>query len=175
MKSVMLPPVQASDLALLAATRSAEADPWSFFGFKAADDLQRRFASDGFLSDTSGQLVIETSAATVVGNIGWFTQRYGANTASSAFNIGITLLPEYRGQGSGTAAQAALVDYLFAVSNVNRIEASTDVSNIAEQRSLHKAGFQREGIIRGAQFRAGEYRDLVSYSRLRSDPFPVSE
>jgi RimJ/RimL family protein N-acetyltransferase len=34
---------------------------------------------------------------------------------------------------------------------------------------LEKAGFARDGVIRGSQFRAGAYHDLVIYSRLRSD------
>jgi len=59
--------------------------------------------------------------------------------------------------------------YLFETTEVNRVEASTDVENLAEQRSLEKAGFRREGIQRGSQFRAGAYHDLVVYSRLRND------
>ena len=37
-------------------------------------------------------------------------------------------------------------------------------------RALEKAGFTREGVLRGAQFRRGEWHDLVSYARLRNDP-----
>jgi len=44
---------------------------------------------------------------------------------------------------------------------------------VAEQRALEKAGFLREGIARHAQFRAGQWRDLVVYSRLRSDNSPL--
>ena len=36
--------------------------------------------------------------------------------------------------------------------------------------ALVKAGFQLEGVVRAAEFRAGEYRDGLLYSRLRSDP-----
>ncbi len=43
------------------------------------------------------------------------------------------------------------------------------MENLPEQRSLEKAGYVREGIQRGAQFRAGAYHDLVTYSRLRDD------
>jgi RimJ/RimL family protein N-acetyltransferase len=43
------------------------------------------------------------------------------------------------------------------------------VQNLAEQRSLEKAGYRREGIQRGAQYRAAAYHDLVTYSRLRGD------
>jgi RimJ/RimL family protein N-acetyltransferase len=52
---------------------------------------------------------------------------------------------------------------------VHRVEASTDVSNLAEQRSLEKAGLRREGVTRGAQFRAGAYHDLVVFALLRDD------
>lgn len=77
---------------------------------------------------------------------------------------------EHRGRGHGSAAQRLLVDYLFATRLVERIEAATDSENLAEQRSLEKAGFSREGTLRHAQFRDGEWRDIILYSRLRSDP-----
>src|SRR5207248_1352428 len=62
-----------------------------------------------------------------------------------------------------------LAEWLLAETSLNRVEAQTDVENIAEQRSLEKAGFVREGIARGAQFRAGSFHDLVTYSRLKED------
>jgi RimJ/RimL family protein N-acetyltransferase len=43
------------------------------------------------------------------------------------------------------------------------------VSNVAEQRALEKAGFTREGIVRGAAFQGGRWRDGVVYSVLRSE------
>jgi len=84
--------------------------------------------------------------------------------------LGIELLPEARGRGIGTEAQRVLANWLFDTTSVNRIEASTDVENVAEARALEKAGFTREGVNRGAQYRAGAYHDLVLYARLRSDP-----
>ena len=53
--------------------------------------------------------------------------------------------------------------------DVNRVEAATDVADLAEQRALEKAGFIREGILRGAQFRAGSWHDLVYFSLLRKE------
>jgi RimJ/RimL family protein N-acetyltransferase len=52
---------------------------------------------------------------------------------------------------------------------VNRIAAETEVGNVAEQRSLEKAGFTREGTLRGSCFRAGKWRDMASYSIVRAD------
>ena len=50
-----------------------------------------------------------------------------------------------------------------------RIEAATEVGNVAEQRALEKAGFTREGVLRSTGWRDGAYRDGVWYSMLRSD------
>ena len=43
------------------------------------------------------------------------------------------------------------------------------MSNPREQPALSRAGFTREGVLRGAQWRRGAWRDLVTFSRLRTD------
>jgi RimJ/RimL family protein N-acetyltransferase len=119
----------------------------------------------------NGQLIVELiEDGRPVGSVGWHRVRYGPNPESDAWNIGIALLPDDRGRGYGTAAQSQLADYLFANTTVNRVEAQTDAANVAEQRSLERAGFVREGVARGSQHRAGAYHDLVTYARLRGDP-----
>ena len=52
---------------------------------------------------------------------------------------------------------------------MNRIEAGTEVDNLAEQRALDKAGFTREGVLRGWLFRGGRWRDCVRFSVLREE------
>jgi RimJ/RimL family protein N-acetyltransferase len=66
-------------------------------------------------------------------------------------------------------AQRLLADYLFETSYLERVEAGTETDNVAEQRALEKAGFTREGVLRRACFRAGHWRDMVVYSRLRGE------
>lgn len=128
-------------------------------------------ASGPLRNEHNGVLVIERIAdGAIIGTVGWHRVRYGPNRESDAWNIGIELRPEARGHGHGTQAQRLVADWLFANTPLNRVEASTDVENHIEQRSLEKAGFVREGIQRRAQFRAGGYHDLVTYSRLRDDP-----
>jgi RimJ/RimL family protein N-acetyltransferase len=122
-------------------------------------------------NDHNGMLVVELVAdGTPIGTVGWHRVMYGPNPDSAAWNIGISLIPDARGKGYGTDAQRQLAAYLFETTSVNRVEASTDVENLPEQRSLEKAGFRREGVQRGAQYRAGGYHDLIVYSRLRDDP-----
>jgi RimJ/RimL family protein N-acetyltransferase len=117
-----------------------------------------------------GQLLIERlSDGAVIGDISWHPVSYGPNEGSRALNIGLSLIPEARGHGHGTEAQRLLPQLLFRLFDIERIEASTDVENIAEQRALEKAGFSREGILRRAQSRAGTHHDLISYSILRED------
>jgi RimJ/RimL family protein N-acetyltransferase len=102
-----------------------------------------------------------------MGTVSWRAVAYGPNPESRAWNIGISLVPEARGKGLGAEAQRVLAEYLFATTTVNRIEAMTDVENVAEQRALEKAGYHRDGVLLGAQFRAGGYHDLVVYSVVR--------
>jgi RimJ/RimL family protein N-acetyltransferase len=133
--------------------------------------LPRDVLADGPLrNEHNGMLMVETLDGQPIGTVGWHKVRYGPSPQSDAWNFGIELRPEARGRGYGTAAQRELARWLFENTDVNRVEASTDVENIAEQRALEKAGYVREGIQRGSQFRAGSYHDLVTYARLRDDP-----
>jgi RimJ/RimL family protein N-acetyltransferase len=114
-------------------------------------------------------VVVRSSDGTPVGRVEWHAERYGPNRGSRAWNIGIILMPAQRGRGYGSEAQRLLAGYLFETTDAMRVEAGTDVENIAEQHALEKAGFVREGILRSAQFRAGTYHDMVIYSRVRTD------
>jgi RimJ/RimL family protein N-acetyltransferase len=105
----------------------------------------------------------------LAGDVSWHYLRWGPNEASRCPMIGIWLRPVARGRGVGRAAQRALAELFFAHTAVNRVEAHTDVDNIAEQRALEGAGFTREGLIRGAQWRHGAYRDGYLYAVLRGD------
>jgi RimJ/RimL family protein N-acetyltransferase len=105
-----------------------------------------------------------------LGTVQYRRTAYGPNLESMAWDIGIELLPEARGLGLGGEAQRLLADWLFETTSANRVEAQTDIENVAEARALEKAGFTRDGVLRGAQFRAGAYHDLVVYGRVRTDP-----
>jgi RimJ/RimL family protein N-acetyltransferase len=154
---------------MLALNQSREADPWNWFGEVGAGRSHRRFAENGLISDELGVLAVETADGELAGSVSWNAVRHGPSSACQALNIGISLFPAHRGRGYGSAAQRILAEYLFATTLVERIEASTDVENIVEQRALERAGFSREGILRHSQFRAGRWRDNVLYSVLRGE------
>jgi len=139
------------------------------FGLPRIPTPRDALARGPLRNDHNGTLIIERLNDEPVGTVQWRAVHYGPPDDSRAWNIGIEIRPSARGQGLGAEAQRLLADWLFATTNANRVEAQTDIENVAEQRSLAKAGFMREGVNRGTQYRAGEFHDLVMYARVRSD------
>lgn len=148
----------------------AEIDqPFNFFSDAPSKDRAGELDRGGFTPGQQERLMVSLAEGTLIGDVSWHAVVYGPNMRSTAYNIGIGLVPAHRGKGYGSRAQRLLATHLFATTEVHRVEASTDVTNVAEQRALEKAGFVREGMLRGAQYRAAAFRDLVLYSRLRTD------
>ncbi len=119
-----------------------------------------------------GSAIVERPDGTRVGTVSWIQVPHGPNRRSLAWCIGITIHPLHRGQHLAASAQRALADDLFRRSDANRVEAETDVDNVAERRSLERAGFIEDGIARAANWRRGGWHDMVVYSRLRSEAEP---
>jgi RimJ/RimL family protein N-acetyltransferase len=165
---VTLRPVTEDDLAWLASLRNGPAatGPHEWHGWTDPGWIRRRWAESGFLGDGGGTLIV-LHGADRAGEISWRKVQTGPNAFSWA--IGIGLAQEFRGRGYGSEVQRLLVRYLFAHTQVNRIEATTEITNVAEQRALEKAGFIREGVLRGTTFRQGRWRDQVIYSVLRNE------
>ena len=168
--TVRLRPITLDDCTIVEANQPTPDDLYSFYGF-TQPGRWRRLVESGELhpkaGDLTGRLAVEADGE-YIGFVSWHPVDYGPIPAP-AVNFGIGLIPSARGKGHGTEAQRQLIAYLFDYTTVNRVEASTDVENLAEQRSLEKAGLVREGICRGSHFRAGEYRDMVVYATVRAD------
>lgn len=148
---------------------------WS--GFTDPKAVQRRFDADSYLGADDGRLIVDVvveagPAFEAAGLVSYLKRWHGTRTFS--WEIGIALLPEWRGRGIGWRAQAMFCSYLFENTSVHRIEAATHAENAAEQRSLEKAGFALEGVMRAAEYREGQWRDGYFYSRLRTDPDPLA-
>jgi [ribosomal protein S5]-alanine N-acetyltransferase len=176
--AIRLRPVAEEDLGMF---RRFATEPFliglDWGGFRDANAPARRFAADGYLGEQDGRLIVEVEQAATGDPAqagGFVSYRSGVYAGTGNYwEIGIVLLPEWRGHGIGWRAQAMLCDYLFSHSPAQRIQAGTHSENVAEQKSLEKAGFQLEGVIRACEFRAGQWRDGHLYSRLRTDPAPV--
>jgi RimJ/RimL family protein N-acetyltransferase len=140
---------------------------FAWFGWPDTGRWRRSWAENGLLGGDGGVLMVVRGEERL-GFMNW--RRRPSTPAAYFWEIGIALLPEARGHGYGTQAHRLLARYLFAHTTVHRIEAATEVGNLAEQRALEKAGFTREGVLRGCGWRDGAWRDGVTYSLLRTDP-----
>jgi RimJ/RimL family protein N-acetyltransferase len=168
-RSVRLRPVEEDDLdpleAMFADPEAIGTFNWGGWGDPRA--WRRRFEENGLLGGERWVLIVETDDGDRAGFVSW-RPTYGGSS-HNCWEIGISLWPHARGLGHGTEAQKQLTHYLFSHTPMNRIQAVTDAENYAEQRSLEKAGFTREGVLRGLAFRAGAWRDEVMYSVLRAE------
>jgi RimJ/RimL family protein N-acetyltransferase len=166
--TVRLRPVKESDLEQIVRFEwdldaIGECD-WFGFRMDKVRELERRWRDDGLIGTESSYLAVIVGDDTCAGVVDWRPVERTGN-----YEIGIALFPAHRDQGIGPEAQRLLVEYLFDTTPVHRIQAGTEVDNIAEQKALEKVGFQREGVIRGHHFRAGKWRDGVMYALLRGE------
>ncbi len=165
---VILRPVTEDDLPWLdqLSNDPAATGPHEWHGWHNPGHWRRQWAEDGLLADRGGTMMV-IHGTDRAGMITW--RKTITGQVSYCWAIGIGLAPEFRRRGYGSRAQRLLARYLFAHTQVNRIEATTEITNIGEQRALEKAGFTREGVLRGATFRAGRWHDQIIYSVLRDE------
>jgi aminoglycoside 6'-N-acetyltransferase len=172
---VRLRPVLESDLDAFdrAFGSAAGAGEHQWFGFTPSVRLRAALQERALLGGADNMLSV-TVGADLVGRVEWLARRWGRPDTSSCWEIAIGILPEARGRGYGTAAQRLLVGYLFEHTRVERIQATTDPTNIAERTCLDRVGFRLEGTVRRAQWRQGRWHDQLLYSILRCDPPPAA-
>ena len=101
--------------------------------------------------------------------IGWMPH-YVSSQNFGWVEIGYYLIPSERGKGYGTEAIKIMVDYLFLIKNIPRIQAVINVKNKASQRVLETAGFKKEGTLRKALWTGkGKWTNGYIYSILREE------
>jgi RimJ/RimL family protein N-acetyltransferase len=163
--------VEAADVEVLEAQYASRdvAGEHSWFGFSDPGKLRRRVEAGETLRADQGVLAVVDDNDLIVGELSWLKVINGPPPNGDCWNMGIWIAPEHRGRGHGAAAQRLGAAYLFEHTTFERVEASTESGNVAEQRALERAGFTREGVLRHACFRGGEWRDMVVFSKLRGE------
>ena len=89
----------------------------------------------------------------------------GFGTADWGFALG----SEFWGKGIFTEAAELVLDFTFDVLRTHRLEARAAVCNARGNGAMRKLGAEREGILRHAFFRDGDYLDQVLWSILADD------
>ena len=83
--------------------------------------------------------------------------------------IGFALRQNRWGQGLGSEAVAAAIDFGFQELGLHRIEADVDPRNQRSLKLLERLGFHREGHQRERYYMNGERQDAVMMAVLRTD------
>lgn len=122
--------------------------------------LRSQWEKDGMLGEQFQMLMVELEGQPV-GFVTAFFVREGM------VRVGIQLDENCRGQRVGSRAFALLRDYLLENFPLVRLEADTDVDNIAAQKMLERCGFRAEGVLRKYRFHHGSYHDSYLYSYIR--------
>lgn len=92
----------------------------------------------------------------------WECDRY-----ESHIELGLILLPQYRGRGLGTSVLSLIVTKVFSETRANRLQCITSCDNKAMLRCLEKAEFVIEGRLREYMTLAGRPVDCYLASILR--------
>ena len=103
---------------------------------------------------------------TAIGNCGLFDVDFRNGGAGIGITIGDA---SNRGQGLGTDALEAVLDFGFGTLRLERMWLDVYTSNGRARRSYDKAGFTREGTFRHAYHRGGEFIDSDRMAILRSE------
>ena len=82
-------------------------------------------------------------------------------------NVGYCIHPKFRGKGLAAKALKLLVNYAFKKYKLRRIEGTCRIFNKASARTLEKAGFKLEGILRKNKWKNGKYLDDMIWARVR--------
>jgi RimJ/RimL family protein N-acetyltransferase len=104
--------------------------------------------------------------STPIGNVGLFEVDLRHGGAGIGISIGD---PADRGQGLGTDAIEALLDFGFGQLRLERLWLDVYTWNRRAIRSYEKAGFVDEGIQRHAFYRDGAYHDAHRMAILRAE------
>lgn len=101
----------------------------------------------------------------IVGMVGF----HSIDWANRKTSIGYWLAEKYQGNGIMTDAVKTLVEIAFLKYHLNRVEIMCGVENHKSKGIPERLGFQKEGVVRDAEFLYDHFHDCVLYSMLARD------
>lgn len=111
-------------------------------------------------------MITDVATGAVAGDIGLFYQEPQTGQAM----IGYCMMPAWRGRGYATRAARLVAGWAFGDCGIGRLIAGTQPGNLGSQRVLERAGFRREGYLRGRlPLPGGGRADDLIYGLLAGD------
>jgi ribosomal-protein-alanine N-acetyltransferase len=141
---------------------------WSSTPMREMREAEERVAKlAGYLADGTGYAwaIERREDARVIGTL----SLHRLDEQNERAEVGYLLGRAYWGRGYMQEALGALLQYAFEELEVRRIEADTDPRNQGSVRTLERAGFTREGLLRERWVVAGEISDTAFFGLLRRE------
>ena len=161
-EGVVLRPLELADAAaLFAAHGDAETHHYWSSPAHARVEQTADYIRDTLALPGAHVWAITESGGEALGRIALFVVREGVG------EIGIILRREASGRGLASKALGLVEDYAFATLDLHRLAADIDPDNSASISLFLRAGFQREGLLRGNWRTHLGVRDSVMMGKLR--------
>ncbi len=110
--------------------------------------------------------IVEKKKNSHIGNISLQDINFISRSAEFAIILGEK---EYWGKGMAKEASVLIMMHGFQELNLHRIYCGTASGNVAMQKLANYLGMTEEGRRREAQFKSGEYNDIIEYGVLRDE------
>jgi len=133
---------------------------WSSPPHRSVEET-RQYIADTLAIPDAHVWAITEHGGEALGRIGLFPEREGVA------DIGIIMRPEATGRGLASKALELVVAYAFDTLDLHRIGADIDPDNSSSISLFLRAGFQREGLLRGNWKTHLGIRDSVIMGKLR--------
>jgi len=133
---------------------------WSGPAHKSVAETERYIADTLALKGAHVWAITEDGGE-ALGRIALFVQREGVG------EIGVIMRREATGRGLASRALKLVVEYGFGPLDLHRIAADIDPDNNSSISLFLRAGFQREGVLRGNWKTHLGVRDTVMMGKLR--------
>jgi RimJ/RimL family protein N-acetyltransferase len=108
-------------------------------------------------------VMVESHSGEIVGSIGL------RDADAGSCEIGYGVRAGWRGRGYATEAARAVSRWALIEGGMRRVQLHARVDNVASLRAAERAGFQREGTLRKAEWEDGEAHDLAVFSMIVTD------
>lgn len=161
-EGAVLRPLEVSDSEALFAAHSDERTHhyWSSAAHRDIEET-RKYVADTIAMNGAHVWAITENGGAALGRIALFVEREGVG------EIGVIMNPEATGRGLASKGLKLVLDYGFGPLNLHRIGADIDPDNNASISLFLRAGFQREGLLRGNWKTHLGIRDSIIMSKLR--------
>lgn len=148
-----------------------EDELWKFFAFRTEEEFELEKKKHGDSLQSYGKTflyfhMLDKASGDIIGTIGYHTWYTRHDRAELFYHIKSELL---MGKGYASEALKEVLRHGFKEMGLNRVEAFIGPLNIPSQRLVQKAGFTREGLMRGHYFVNGKHQDSLVYGLLKDE------